>query len=237
MPRPRTIPFWDRNCDSEGKPIRVDVRQAAQEIWDKVVRTTESVLGDYQEAAEILEICVARVSRYMDERGHGPFTQRTEALLFVAFRNALRSQAQKRRRLQSIGDAKLLDSHRTNSTWHKEIEVRLDVRKLVRALSPRSRLVLRLRSAGYNWVEVAGALGVPTANAKGEFWKEIKGLRSKTAAGPRVGEVRQQMPSRIKPPQGSSAIASPEDQSNSATEVALCLTFRSPPKQTLEKAA
>lgn len=172
-------PFWDRDTDREGRVIRADVRSAAQEVWEKARRMACSVLGDPTDAAEIMEACVARVSRYMDARNQGLFTQRTNALLLVAFRNALFSLAKKRRRLQTIGHASAVDHYLQDCRWAREFELQLDLKTLVRQLSPRSRAILTLRQAGYEWQDVAGLLGITASNAKSGFWREIRQLQSK----------------------------------------------------------
>jgi hypothetical protein len=102
-------PFWDRDIDLEGRVIRADVRCAAQEIWSRARRLTESLFGEPSDAAEILETCVSRVSHYMDERKQGLFTQSTNALLMAAFRHSLLFRAQDRLRLQPIENARFFD--------------------------------------------------------------------------------------------------------------------------------
>jgi DNA-directed RNA polymerase specialized sigma24 family protein len=180
--------FWDRQVDLDGRTIRADVRQAAQEQWQKFERMTASFLGDASDAAEILETCVARVSRYLDERRHGLFTQCISALLCVSFRRALYSHARKRQRLRAAGDIATLAQEPVDLRWNQKLDAHIDFEKLVRRLSKRSRAVLALRHAGYKWKEIAALLGVSMAVAKSALWREIQRLRSDPSlAGPYYG--------------------------------------------------
>jgi DNA-directed RNA polymerase specialized sigma24 family protein len=55
----------------------------------------------------------------------------------------------------------------------------LDLESIVRKLSERNRTVLALRAAGYNWEEIAQALGTSVAAVRNSFWREIRDLRRK----------------------------------------------------------
>src|SRR5437879_11027607 len=73
--------WWDRDCDSSGKPIRLDVRVAAHEIWDDACQRTRIWLGEPCEAADLMESSVLQISRYLDGRGPAPSPQEIKALL------------------------------------------------------------------------------------------------------------------------------------------------------------
>jgi DNA-directed RNA polymerase specialized sigma24 family protein len=167
--------WWDRESDSDGNPIRTDVREAAQEIWPKVCRLAASVTGDSTDAFEMMELCVMRVSRYLDERGKGLHTQKTSGLLIVAFRNELLTRNAKQKRMDSI------DDEQTNScstpSWATEIELRIDLDRLVRRVSERTRTTLLLREAGYEWKEIAIRLGITVSTAKNGFCRELSDAR------------------------------------------------------------
>ena len=62
----KRLTWWDREIDDAGRPIRPDVRLAAQEIWQEACRRTQAVLADNAAAAELMEYSVAQVSRYLD---------------------------------------------------------------------------------------------------------------------------------------------------------------------------
>src|SRR5579864_100982 len=171
--------FWDHDTDLKGRAIREDVRQAAKGIWGSVCKTTRAVLGDDVEAAEILERCVARVSRYLDMHGAAMFTQNTQALLFVSFRREL--CAVRKRRAYSVDISEYSD-RLGDSTWPETIESRLDMQNLFRQLSQRSRTILILRCTGYEWKEVAVLLRTSVPRIKSSFWRELIKLKSKIAA-------------------------------------------------------
>ena len=58
--------WWDRELDRSGRPIREDVRTAAHEVWGQVCKRARALLGDDADAAEMLEISVEAVSRYLN---------------------------------------------------------------------------------------------------------------------------------------------------------------------------
>jgi DNA-directed RNA polymerase specialized sigma24 family protein len=170
----RTIPrWWDRECDKSGKSIRADVRASAIEIWDKASCKTRSVVGDVTDAADLMERCVSRVSRSLDRRQALPFSQKTSAMLMVAFSRELSRHAGKLRRTQPSGDASAMEEYLSPSDWASEIDSRLDLERVVLRLGPRSRAILALRSAGYDWKEIASSLDVTVSTAKNSFWREI----------------------------------------------------------------
>jgi DNA-directed RNA polymerase specialized sigma24 family protein len=164
--------------------IRADVRESAQKVWPKACCLAVSVLGDSTDAAEIMESCVARVSRYLDRRNAAPFTQHTAALLLVAFRNQLYSHAAKLRRTKPVGHTTELTEYVRDGAWHEKVDRQLELIDLVRHLSKRNLTILRLRSAGYEWKDVAMLLGTTAANVKNRFWRELQQLHSKIANVP-----------------------------------------------------
>jgi DNA-directed RNA polymerase specialized sigma24 family protein len=174
-----TIPrWWDREFDKSGKPIRADVRASAIEIWDKVSRKARSVVGDATDAADLMERCVSRVSRSLDRRQALPFSQKTSAMLMVAFSRELSRHAGKLRRTQPSGDASAMEEYLSPSDWASEIESRLDLEKVVLRLGLRSRAILALRTAGYDWYEIASSLNVTVSVAKNSFWREFERARA-----------------------------------------------------------
>jgi DNA-directed RNA polymerase specialized sigma24 family protein len=176
MPGVQRATYWGSGIDSQGKVIREDVRQAAKAMWKAMCSRTRAVLGDDLEAAEILERCVGRVSRYLDTRGATPFTQNVNALLFVSFRRELWSVRSRRRTVVDINECA---DHLRDSTWSETVDSQLDIQNLIRQLSERSRTVLYLRRAGYRWTEVAALLSTTVPEVKSSFWRELIRVRSK----------------------------------------------------------
>lgn len=171
--------YWDTGIDSRGKPIREDVRQAARAIWKSVCNRTRAVLGDDVESAEILNRCVCRVSRYLDAHSATMFTQNVNGLLFVSFRRELWSV---KKRLRIPVDISECSDDLRDSTWSDMVESQLDIENFVRHLSERTRVVLTLRTAGYEWKEVAALLRTTVPEVKSSFWREIVQLRAKRAS-------------------------------------------------------
>jgi hypothetical protein len=171
--------WWDRECDSLGRPIRPDVRAAAHQIWDSACRRVQSLLGDVSEAPELMEKVVAQVSRYLDRAGAGLFTQNTSGVLMCAFCRSLRRYATKLKRLQLVGGSAELAERRTTCNWSALVELWLDLQKLSRDLSRKTRAMLGLRMRGFDWKEIAGVLHMTDTAARTAFWREVRRARLK----------------------------------------------------------
>ncbi|GEM_PF-1353795 len=168
--------WWDREFDKSGQLIRADVRASAIEIWDKVCSKTRSALGDATDAADLMERCVSRISRSLDRRQALPFSQKTSAMLMVAFTRELSRHAGRLRRTQPSGDATAMEEYLCASNWANEIDSRLDWERVVVRLSQRSQVILALKTAGYDWKEIASSLAISVSVAKNSFWREIDGI-------------------------------------------------------------
>jgi len=182
--------WWDRELDSAGRPIRPDVRAAAHQIWDSACRRVQSLLGDASEAPELMEKVVAQVSRYLDRTGAGLFTQNTSGVLMCAFCRSLRRYATKLKRLQLVGGSTELSEQRTACNWSALLELRLDLEKLSRNLTHRTRAILGLRRRGFDWKEIAGVLHMTDTAVRTAFWREVRRARLK-GVGKNPQEPRQ----------------------------------------------
>lgn len=171
--------WWDTERDRAGRVIRADVRAAAHEIWERARSRTNSVLGDSAEAAELMEYSVERISGYL-ERARAPLgSQSTAGLLMVTFHGALLRYAAKVKRLETVGGTNELSERLPDDGWAKQIDARLDLEKVVRTLTDRSRTILALRDAGYEWKEVAQMLGITVSAAKNGFLRDVRRAKSK----------------------------------------------------------
>jgi DNA-directed RNA polymerase specialized sigma24 family protein len=179
MGRPeRILSWWDQEVDRTGRPIRDDVRSAAHEVWREACRRTQSLLADPAQAADVMEDSVVQVSRYLDRVG-APSSSSKNGLLLLAFSRALRRLAAKSSRLEPAGGAVELSRRVVDHGWSRQVDARLDLENMVRKLSERNSVVLALRAAGYNWKEVAQALGTSVATVRSGFWREIREVRRK----------------------------------------------------------
>ena len=178
----RTLSWWDREVDPGGRPIRADVRLAAHEIWSEACRRTQAVLADHAHASDLMECCVAQVSRYLDLRGVPLLSRKMNALLMLAFSRALRRRASKLNRIQSVGGSDELSSRAVDRTWLRQIDAHLQLEEVVRLLGERSRTILALRYAGHTWKESAQLLGTSVPTLRSAFWREVNCLRAKLNA-------------------------------------------------------
>lgn len=172
-----TVTWWDREIDSGGRPIRVDVRLAAHEIWHEACRRTQALVADNAYAAELMERSVTQVSRYLDHRGAPSCSRKVNRLLMLAFSRALQRSASRLKRLESVGGTSELSNHAIDECWGRRVEARLDLENMVRRMSDRGSTILALRWAGYTWKEIAHLLGGSVALVRDEFWREIKQAR------------------------------------------------------------
>lgn len=173
--------WWDRELDSSGRQIRADVRAAAHEVWPYACRQAQSCLADMSEAAELMEKSVAQVSQYLDRAGADPFSQNTRGILMCAFCRALRRYAMKLNRLQLVGKSTDISERVLAPTWSALVELRVDLERLGCHLTDKSRAMLGLRSSGFDWKEIAGALHMSPTAARTAFWREIKRAAAKRA--------------------------------------------------------
>jgi len=97
-----------------------------------------------------------------------------------AFCRSLRRYAMKLKRLQLVGGSAELAPRRTAQNWSALVELWLDLEKLGRDLSQKTRVMLRLRSTGFDWKEVAGVLHMTDTAARTAFWREVRRARSKS---------------------------------------------------------
>jgi hypothetical protein len=88
--------WWDHEINQQtGVPLRTDVREAAHRVWKWVLRKSDEILGDPNEAAEIMERVVNSVSKYLDKRDIALGSTDPSALLIVASHRLLRRIAKK----------------------------------------------------------------------------------------------------------------------------------------------
>jgi hypothetical protein len=171
--------WWDRELDSTGKPIRMDVRAAAGEIWEKACQQTRALLGEPCESGGLMERSVTQISRYLDRRAVTLSPENTGRLLMFAFRRGLRRHAAKLRRLQLGGDINEASTSPSVRSCTSKEDCRLDAEKAARYLCKRARKMYELRNAGFEWKEIAEMLNTTDAAARAEFSRELKRAKHK----------------------------------------------------------
>ncbi len=185
--------WWDQELDPTGKPIRLDVRSAAREVWNDACSQTRALLGEPCEAAGLMEKSVVQISRYLNRRGVATFSQDTSSLLMCAFCRALRRHVAKLRRIELAPDLSEASARPPTRSCTTEEDCRLDAEKAVRQLSARGRQMYNLRHAGFEWREIAQKLSTTDAAARAEFSRELKRARLKlTKKCPRKTDSRDQ---------------------------------------------
>jgi DNA-directed RNA polymerase specialized sigma24 family protein len=176
-----SLSWWDRDVDSEGKPIRADVRSAARDLWDYACEQARTFLGDASEAPELMETSVLQVSHYLDRRAAPLFERDAGALLVCAFYRGLRRHLSKLRRLELTADVATLPPPRPGRSCPSKEDCRLDAERVLRKLSDRARQMFEFRKRGYDWEEVAAILNTSDGAARAEYSRELKRLKMKLA--------------------------------------------------------
>lgn len=171
--------WWDQELDPTGKPIRLDVRSAAREVWNDACTQTRALLGEPCEAASLMERSVVQISRYLNRRGVPTFSQDTSGLLMCAFCRSLRRHVAKLRRIELAPDLNEASERPPTRSCTTEEDCRLDAEKAARQLSERGRQMYALRHAGFEWREIAEKLNITDAAARAEFSRELKRARLK----------------------------------------------------------
>jgi DNA-directed RNA polymerase specialized sigma24 family protein len=170
-----SLPWWDREFDEKtGRPFRPDVREAAHRVWKWVSLRTREILGDPSDAAEVLESSVKSVSRYLDKNNVPLHTADPGGLLAVACYRLLRRLARWRRRIEFVGGSSELADILRIPDWRDKIDRRLFLEELARELDVDNRGILRLRTAGYDWKEIARMLGMSVPAVRQGFWRKVR---------------------------------------------------------------
>jgi hypothetical protein len=171
--------WWDRELDPTGKPIRLDVRSAAREVWNDACNQTRALLGEPCEAAGLMERSVVQISRYLNRRGLSMFSQDTSGLLMCAFCRALRRHVAKLRRIELAPDLSQASERSPTRSCTTEEDCRLDAEKAASQLSERGRQMYELRHAGFEWREIAQILKTTNAAARAEFSRDLRRAKLK----------------------------------------------------------
>ena len=171
-------PWWDREFDPSGKPIRADIRASAGQIWESACRQTIALLGEACEAYGLMERAVTQLSQYLDRRAVPLFGQDTDKLLMCAFCRGLRRSAVRLRRML-LADDRALDAISAARSSPIDQDRRLDAEKARNHLSQRTRKMHDLRKAGYDWKEIATKFGTSEEAARAEFSRELQKARKK----------------------------------------------------------
>ena len=165
-------PWWDREFDASGKPIREDVRVAAINVWEKVCNIVQKDLGDFVDAAQILERSVDRVSVYLTNRKVAPHDP--SGLLILGVYRSVRRLAQQRNRVTLVGAASELSRLLRAPDWTDEVGRQMFLDKLISLLSAEAGGLLRFRMEGFEWDEIAEMLNRNSSSIRKSFWKAIR---------------------------------------------------------------
>ncbi len=178
-----SVPWFDREFDSSGNPIRTDVREAARNKWPQLLALARNRIGDHDvEIQEMFEHVVVTTSAYLNQIKAPPHNP--EGLLVVNFRQQLNRLALRLSRLVVSGSSQDLEPLLASTECEEDLDRRIFVQEFVQRLSSRNRTVLRLRRAGYSWDEIAKMLNGNSSTLRNRFWREIRKVYSELLGAP-----------------------------------------------------
>jgi hypothetical protein len=165
-------PWWDREFDATGTPIRDDVRIAAISAWEKVCKVVQKDLGDLTDAAQLLERSVDRISVYLNKRNAAP--QDPSGLLILDVYRSVRRLARQRNRIKAVGTASELSRLLGAPDLSDEVERQIFLDKLISILPAEVGGLLRFRMEGFEWDEIAEMLNCDSSSLRKRFWRTIR---------------------------------------------------------------
>lgn len=169
------FPWWDREIDEKtGRPFRADVREAAHRVWKRVCAKAQEILGDPGDAAEVMESSVKTISRYLDKNNVPLCSADPAGLLILACYRTLRRLAGRRWRIKFVGAPSELAEVVCAPDWRDEADRRLFLAELSRQFDARSRGILRLRIAGYDWKAIARMQDMSASALRQGFWRDVR---------------------------------------------------------------
>jgi DNA-directed RNA polymerase specialized sigma24 family protein len=179
---PSISPWWDREFDEHGKPIRTDVREAAQRVWQQVQAEVEKILGDSTDAPELFENAVRAVSTYLGRQNAEPHDP--SGLLIVAVHRLGRRLARHRGRVQAIGASSELSERLRAPDWTAQADRSIFLKELTNHLSPENQGILRLRMDDFEWDEIARMRRVSPRTLRSNFWRDVRRAHLKLLGKP-----------------------------------------------------
>src|SRR5260370_31574587 len=166
--------WWNRDSDRMDRPIRADAREAAHEIWEHARSRARAVLGDDTDAAEMMEASVDRVSHYLNRQSAPRFSANVAGLLTTAFRRQVQKRWLKQQRLELVGGASDLEARCHGPDWAEDVDRTLDLKKIIRRLSPRSNRILLRRRDRIDWKSIRAELGISQQTAQNSFCGDVR---------------------------------------------------------------
>lgn len=168
-----TALWWDRVDDESGRPLRADVRESAQRVWPSVCAQAKRILGDVADAAELLELAVRTISKYLDKHNVPLHAAEPGGLLVLQTYRALKRRARRLGRCLSVESSALAEVLRAPD-WREEVDRRLFMERLGRELDDETIAILRLRLSGAGWNEIARVHHMKAATVRQSFWRNVR---------------------------------------------------------------
>lgn len=171
--------WWDREFDDDGKPIRIDVRQAARDLWPDALGRVRRSLIDLAETAELMEATVFHISHHLDRKQIPSFDSRVPSLVSLHFSQKLRRHLGRLGRIGLVGDHANMELYASVTNWAEHIDRQIDFEKIIGYLDKTSRTVVAMRLQEHEWQLIGEKMGVPPATLRSAFWKNLREVLSR----------------------------------------------------------
>src|SRR6185437_15361627 len=125
--------WWNRDIDRTGRAIRLDVREAALNVWQGPSFRVQFIVPDPSLAADLMEKTVAQLSRNLDRKEIALFSRKIEGLVAYSFQRAAKREFRKRNRLLPLNESCTEDE-----TWQRRVQARLELQELITLLTEKS---------------------------------------------------------------------------------------------------
>jgi len=175
----RIPPFWMVARDLEGREVDPRVTTVAEDLWPQAYRHVARELRDPAIAAQLIEGVALDVSRRLrEEPGVG---RNLSAYFATAFRNRVRQQVQKERRMRYEGLVRELESNYrlTGPDWVAALDRDLCLEMIIDQLPEEPRHMLNERILGFSWKEIGQMLGISGKQASSRFYHALEKLHAK----------------------------------------------------------
>lgn len=166
-------PFWIHH-DIGGGALHPDVCHESRELWPWAYKYVEAVLHDSPRAAELLEEVAIQVSSRLEARPE--VGRNLKGYLIAAFHHRIGLELIKNRRITYEGLLQELERKHLPAApdGPTALEMRICIGEIIALMPPDARRIVHYRLLGFNWEEIAEAMGILAPHARNKYYYGLK---------------------------------------------------------------